>query len=345
MTGRGATEMTPAGGLARHVPVLLDEVIAAIAPEAGDRIIDATFGQGGYTRGFLAAAECHVLGIDRDPDAHGAAEHLSSEAGERFTFRAGRFSQLADIAAEVGFVPADAIAFDIGVSSVQLDTAERGFSFQADGPLDMRMAQEGEAAADVINSADEALLADIFYHYGEERGARRIAKRIVARRAAAPFERTGDLASLIADVLGRRPDGKHPATRAFQGLRIFINRELDELVDGLGAAEQILKPGGRLAIVSFHSLEDRIVKRFFDDRSGRSAATSRHAPQLTGPVPTFRLATRGVRKPSDAETRRNPRARSARLRSAIRTDAPARPVDRASVLPAFEVSAARGRGA
>ncbi len=343
MTDRGGTERPAAGGPVRHVPVLLDEVVAAIAPADGARIIDATFGQGGYTRAFLAEADCAVLGIDRDPEAERAAGRLMADHGARFAFRLGRFSDLDTIAEDTGFAPADAIAFDIGVSSVQLDEAGRGFSFQADGPLDMRMSGAGESAADVVNTASETDLADIFYHFGEERGARRIARRIVARRDAQPFERTLDLAETIADVLGRRPDGKHPATRAFQGLRIHVNRELDELVDGLDAAERSLKPGGRLAVVSFHSLEDRIVKRFLDGRSGAGDSVSRHMPAARGPDATFRLAFRGARKPSKAEIDRNPRARSARLRAAIRTDAAPRVSDRAQLLPAITAREGRRR--
>lgn len=311
----------------RHDPVLRDEVIAALAIQPGERHVDATFGAGGYTRAMLAAG-AEVVSCDRDPDAIAEGQALVTESGGRLTLIHGRFGEIDRLLAECGIEGADGITFDIGVSSMQLDRDERGFSFQKDGPLDMRMAQEGESAADWLNRADETEIADVLYHYGDERQSRRVARAIVAAR---PLSRTGELAAVIRKAL-RHPPGapKDPATKSFQAIRIHVNGELDELVSGLAAAERLLRPGGRLAVVSFHSTEDRIVKNFLRERSGGDAAGSRHRP---APLPLARAATfetpaRKVR-PGKAEEARNPRARSATLRSAIRTAAPAWPGDKA----------------
>ena len=307
----------------RHDPVLRDEVVAALAIVPGERHVDATFGAGGYTRAMLAAG-AEVVACDRDPDAIGEGRALVEEADGRLTLVHGRFGEIDRLLAERGIEAVDGIVFDIGVSSMQLDRADRGFSFQADGPLDMRMAQAGESAADWLNRAGEAEIADVLYHYGDERQSRRVARAIVAAR---PLSRTGELAAVIRKAL-RHPPGapKDPATKSFQAIRIHINGELDELVAGLCAAERILRPGGRLAVVSFHSTEDRIVKNFLRERSGGDARASRHRP---APLPLARAATfeppaRKVR-PGKAEEARNPRARSATLRSAVRTSAPAWP--------------------
>jgi 16S rRNA (cytosine1402-N4)-methyltransferase len=298
---------------APHIPVLLDEVVAGLAPVAGDVMVDATFGAGGYTRALIAAG-ARVIAFDRDPDAI-AAGRAAGIAG--LTLVHSDFSAL-ESAIDA---PVDGLTMDIGVSSMQLDQAGRGFSFQADGPLDMRMSQEGPSAADFLNTADEEAIADVLYHYGEEPKSRRVARAIVAAR---PLTRTGELAAVVRKALGHRPhDKKDPATRTFQAIRIHVNRELDELVDGLAAAERVLKPGGRLAIVTFHSLEDRLVKRFLRERSGNVPGGSRHLPQTAaGQAPTFERVGKAIRA-SAAELARNPRARSATLRVATRTAAPA----------------------
>jgi len=306
---------------ARHIPVLLDEVVAALAPKAGERMIDGTFGAGGYTSAILAVPWVSVLGIDRDPSAIAAGEALGL-AG--LTLLRGVYSDMEALAEEAGFAPADGIVLDIGVSSMQIDEAARGFSFQKDGPLDMRMSGEGPSAADVVNRAGEGLIADILFHYGEERRARAIARAIVAARRAQPFARTGELVQTVESVLGRgRPDQSHPATRTFQALRIYVNDELGELTRGLEAAERLLAPEGRLAVVTFHSLEDRIVKRFLAARCGRQAGPSRHVPAAATVAPSFAPITKGAVAPGEAELKRNPRARSAKLRAASRTHAPA----------------------
>ncbi|WP_267379611.1 MULTISPECIES: 16S rRNA (cytosine(1402)-N(4))-methyltransferase RsmH [unclassified Sphingomonas] len=297
-----------------HIPVLLDEVVAALAPAPGETMVDATFGAGGYTRALLARGAC-VVAFDRDPDAIAAGRALEAEE-DGLRLVAADFSRL-EAALDR---PVDGVTMDIGVSSMQLDQAGRGFSFQADGPLDMRMAQVGMSAADFLNEADEEAIADILYRYGDEPKSRRVARAIVAAR---PLTRTSELASVVRRALGHRPhDKKDPATRAFQAIRIHVNRELDELADGLAAAERVLKPGGRLAIVTFHSLEDRMVKRFLRDRSGGAPAGSRHLPQAdAGAAPSFENVGRAVRAGED-EVARNPRARSATLRTARRTAAP-----------------------
>ena len=298
---------------APHIPVLLDEVVAALAPAPGERIVDATFGAGGYTRAILATG-AQVIAFDRDPDAIAAGRAADLPGLTLVHSDSSALEAALD-------VPVDGLTMDIGVSSMQLDQAERGFSFQSDGPLDMRMSQEGPSAADFLNTADEEAIADILYHYGDEPKSRRVARAIVAAR---PLTRTSELANVVRKALGHRPhDKKDPATRTFQAIRIHVNRELGELADGLAAAERVLKPGGRLAIVTFHSLEDRLVKRFLRDRSGNAPGGSRHLPQAdAGIAPSFEAVGRAVRA-GEAEVARNPRARSATLRTARRTAAPA----------------------
>ncbi|HEX8938365.1 MAG TPA: 16S rRNA (cytosine(1402)-N(4))-methyltransferase RsmH [Sphingomicrobium sp.] len=313
--------MTSTGAnTAPHVPVLVSEVVAALRLEGGETIVDGTFGAGGYTRAMLSAGAGRVIGFDRDPDAIEAGRSLVPDP--RLTLIEERFSQMDRLLAERGIGLVDAIALDIGVSSMQLDRAERGFSFQADGPLDMRMSRSGMTAAEFLNSAEEAEIARVLRDYGEEPRARAIARAIVAAR---PVERTAELAAIVRRAAGFRKGQKSdPATRTFQAIRIHLNAELDELEQGLEAAERSLKPGGRLAVVTFHSLEDRIVKRFFRERSGTAPAGSRHRPAVIDPDrPTFEQVAKPV-SPSEPELAANPRARSARLRSAIRTSAPVR---------------------
>ena len=308
-----------------HTPVMLNEVLDALSPRDGGIYVDGTFGGGGYSRAVLDAADCKVWGIDRDPEAVARGAELSKQYPNRLVVIDGRFGDLDRLLAEAGVDAVDGVALDVGVSSMQIDDAARGFSFREDGPLDMRMEKAGTSAADVINSFDEKDLADIIYKYGEERASRRIARAIVAARELAPITTTGKLASIIRRVLPRARDGIDPATRTFQALRIYVNEELSELDRGLAAAEALLKAGGRLAVVSFHSLEDRVVKQFMRQRSGGDARGSRHVPDVgvSGPTPTFKLISKRPFKPSDEECRSNPRARSARLRAAERTDAPA----------------------
>jgi 16S rRNA (cytosine1402-N4)-methyltransferase len=312
--------MTSTGtNMAPHVPVLVSDVIAALELSGGDTAVDGTFGAGGYTRAMLSAGAGRVIGFDRDPDAIEAGKSLVPDP--RLTLINENFSQMDRVLAERGIGVVDAIALDIGVSSMQLDRAERGFSFQADGPLDMRMSKSGLTAADYLNSAEEADIARVLRDYGEEPRARAIARAIVAAR---PVERTAELAAIVRRAAGFRPGQKtDPATRTFQAIRIHLNAELDELERGLAAAERSLRPGGRLAVVTFHSLEDRIVKRFFRERSGGTPAGSRHRPVQADPrEPTFDRVAKPV-SPSERELTANPRARSARLRSAVRTSAPA----------------------
>ncbi len=301
-----------------HVPVLLDEVTDALAPKPGQTIVDGTFGAGGYTRAILAKG-ANVIAFDRDPTAVRFAKDLPAD---RFRLVERRFSEIAD---EVGEGAVDGVVLDIGVSSMQLDQAERGFSFLRDGPLDMRMAASGPTAADLVNETDETELARILFVYGEERESRRIARALVRRRTTEPFTRTLELAEFIEQALGGRRGAKvHPATRSFQALRIAVNDELTELEQGLLAAERALKAGGRLCVVTFHSLEDRIVKTFLAVRAGRTPAGSRHAPPVkSGPAPSFELLFNGAASPGEAELAANPRARSAKLRAAVRTAAPA----------------------
>lgn len=303
-----------------HAPVMLEEVLTALHVQAGTRIIDATFGGGGYTRAILAAADCHVTGLDRDPEAIARGKGLETEMPGRFEIVATQFSKMAALGG-----PFDAIVLDIGVSSFQIDQAERGFSFMQDGPLDMRMGGEGPSAAEVVAQLSEDELTKIFQVYGEEREARRMARAMVNDRIATPYLRTSQLAGLASRVIGRKSaDQIHPATRIFQALRIYVNDELGELEMALAAAEVILRQGGRLVVVTFHSLEDRVVKSFFNARS-KERRGSRHTPVISGPMPTFDLITRKPLTASDEEVKRNPRARSAKLRAAIRTGAPAQP--------------------
>ncbi|CCV07799.1 S-adenosyl-dependent methyltransferase activity on membrane-located substrates [Mesorhizobium metallidurans STM 2683] len=319
MAGHG-DDLHAVGGPARHIPVLLAEVLKALSPKAGEVIVDGTFGAGGYTRAILASGAA-VVAIDRDPDAIAAGRDLEAQSEGKLRVVQAPFSTL-----DEQVESADGVVLDIGVSSMQIDQAERGFSFRADGPLDMRMAQAGLSAADVVNSFKAGDLARIFGFLGEERHAGRIARMIESRREKNPFERTLDLADAIETHIGRAPKDKiHPATRVFQALRIFVNDELGELAKALFAAERVLKPGGRLAVVTFHSLEDRIVKRFIADRADQVTG-SRHMPEAQTRLATFRKAGGGV-TPDDAEISANPRARSARLRAAIRTEAPARAGD------------------
>lgn len=305
---------------APHVSVLLDEVIDALAIAPGETHVDGTYGAGGYSHA-MAARGAHVIAIDRDPDAIAEGRTRIAGQGDDIDLIEGSFSAMADLLAERGIGQVSGVALDIGVSSMQLDRADRGFSFQADGPLDMRMSRAGMSAADFLNTAAEEEIADVLYLYGEEPRSRRVAKAIVAAR---PLERTGELANVVRRALGHKPhDKKDPATRVFQAIRIHLNQELDELERGLEAAEAVLEPGGRLAVVTFHSLEDRIVKQFLRNRSGSDAGGSRHMP-VSAPTraPTFAKPPKAVR-PSDGEIARNPRARSATLRSAVRNDAPA----------------------
>ncbi|HSZ12297.1 MAG TPA: 16S rRNA (cytosine(1402)-N(4))-methyltransferase RsmH [Rhizomicrobium sp.] len=297
-----------------HVPVMLAEVIAALRPRDGGHYVDGTFGGGGYARAILEAANCRVLGIDRDPDAIARGQKLAAKYEGRLALASGRFSELDALLAQASETGSDGVVLDLGVSSFQLDEAERGFSFREDGPLDMRMSKEGPSAADVVNTADEATLTDIIARLGEERHARRIARAIIAAR---PITRTGELAEIVSRAIG--PTAKrfamHPATRTFQALRIHVNDELGELERGLEAAERVLRPLGRLAVVSFHSLEDRIVKRFLAARAEASDRGSRHAPETQRKhAATFRIVETGAQKPTESEIQSNPRARSARLR-------------------------------
>ena len=305
-----------------HVPVLLDEVLEALAPRDGAIYVDATFGAGGYSRAILDAADCAVWGLDRDPDAIAEGRPLAESYGGRLTLVEGRFGEMDDL---VTARPIDGIALDLGVSSMQLDRPERGFSFRADGPLDMRMGGSGPSAADLVNGCTEAELADIIYRYGEERRSRRIARAIVEARRSERIERTLQLAEIVRAAVKARGETIHPATRTFQALRIAVNDELAEIDAGLAAAERLLAPGGRLAVVAFHSLEDRKVKSFLRTRSGALPRTSRHLPATTqvDRAPTFELLLKGARKPTATEISVNPRARSARLRAARRTSADA----------------------
>jgi 16S rRNA (cytosine1402-N4)-methyltransferase len=302
---------------APHLPVLLDEVVDAMQPRAGKLLVDGTFGAGGYSRALLAGG-AQVIAFDRDPSA---AKFATGLPADRFRLVEGRFSELD---AETGAAALDGVVLDIGVSSMQLDEAERGFSFMRDGPLDMRMAADGPTAADLVNEADPAEIARILFVYGEERESRRIARAIARRRDEQPFTRTLELAEFIEKTLGGRRGAKvHPATRSFQAIRIAVNEELAELEAGLAAAERALKTGGRLCVVTFHSLEDRIVKTFFAVRAGNTPAGSRHAPPVeAAAAPSFQLLFNGAQGPSEAELAANPRARSAKLRAAVRTDAP-----------------------
>jgi len=316
-------------GAARHIPVLLDEVLAALKPGAGEVFVDGTFGAGGYTAAILdAAPEVRVIAIDQDPNALAAGQALVAKYAPRLILRAGRFGDLDQLARDAGFPAVDGVVLDIGVSSMQLDEAGRGFSFMADGPLDMRMSQSGPSAADVIRERSEEQLADIFFHLGEERRSRAIARAIGKARQSGAITTTRQLADIVQRTLGRpKGDEKHPATRVFQALRIYVNDELGQLMDALAASECCLKPGGRLVVVTFHSLEDRIVKRYLTDASGRNPAGSRHLPPAAtaGAAPRYQIINQRPLTPSVEELAANPRARSARLRAAERTSAPAVP--------------------
>jgi 16S rRNA (cytosine1402-N4)-methyltransferase len=325
---------------------MLDEVVRHLAPAVGDVIVDGTFGAGGYTRAILAAARCCVIGLDRDPTAIAAGAELVAASDGRLTLVESAFGDMAEVippllaSAAAGATPDSetassrvaGVVLDIGVSSMQLDQPERGFSFQADGPLDMRMGASGPAARDIVEMASEQELADILFHLGEERQARRIARAIVTRRAETPIETTRQLAALVERTIGRgKGDERHPATRTFQALRIHVNDELGELARGLAAAERLLAPGGRLVVVTFHSLEDRVVKRFLARRAKPEAAGSRHAPPSaavgTAPEPSFRLVNQKPLHPDEREVAANPRARSAKLRAAVRTERPPWPAE------------------
>lgn len=319
--GEGSTDA--GGGSVRHIPVLLNEVLTALEPAAGKVILDGTFGAGGYTSAILSGG-AEVIALDRDPTAIAGGQALVDAHGGRLKLIHSQFSRLADHAPAGGL---DGVVLDIGVSSMQIDEADRGFSFQKNGPLDMRMSASGVSAADVVNRAKVAELIRIFHFLGEESQSPRIAHAIEKRRAEKPFETTRDLAGLIEIVTPRKMKDKiHPATRVFQALRIFVNDELGELAQALFAAEQALKPGGRLVVVTFHSLEDRIVKTFFSDRAGK-ASGSRHMPIAHQRAATFDRIGKPMVSASDAEAEINPRARSAKLRAGLRTTAPAEVAD------------------
>lgn len=319
-----------------HIPVLLKPLLRAVEPVNG-LWLDGTFGAGGYARGLLEAGAGQVIGVDRDPGVLDMAREWAESSGGRLRLVEGTFSQLDELTDQ----PLDGVVLDLGVSSMQLDQAERGFSFLRDGPLDMRMGQDGPSAADLLNEASESTIADVLYHYGEERASRRIAKAIVAAR---PLTRTLQLAEVVASCLPRaKPGQSHPATRSFQAIRIWVNDEFRQLVDGLFAAERALKPGGKLAVVSFHSLEDRIVKRFMQERSRKAGGGSRHAPAVETAPPAFTLPFRRAVGPDADEMEVNPRARSALLRVAIRTDTPATAPDEAGLAMPRLPDTGRGR--
>ncbi len=328
----GGEGFAAAGRAALHIPVLGRPAVEFLNILGGGVYIDATFGAGGYTRAILTAANCKVIGIDRDQAAIALGADLVQAANGRLTLIEDRFSNLDMIARDAGFDAVDGVVLDLGVSSMQLDTAARGFSFRLDGPLDMRMGGQGPSAADVVAGANERDLANIIFILGEERHSRAVARAIVKARTAAPILTTRALAEIVGSVVRSRPGDIHPATRTFQALRIFVNDELGELVEALQAAERILKPHGRLVAVSFHSIEDRIVKSFLGGR-GETRAGSRHAPELKRPAPTFRALTKRPVVADDGEIARNPRARSAKLRAAERAEAPAREDDAADLLP------------
>jgi 16S rRNA (cytosine1402-N4)-methyltransferase len=301
-----------------HIPVLLSEVMNALSVKPGDVIVDGTFGAGGYTKALLEAG-ARVFAFDRDPDAIRNGQTLAKEWGDKLTLIEAPFSDMKHALAVLGVSRVDGVVLDIGVSSMQLDQAERGFSFRHDGPLDMRMAQSGTSAADLVNTLKPDVLANLLYVYGEERRSRHIARAVAKAREARPIETTGELAKIVSDAISRPNDIIHPATRTFQALRIAVNHELDELAGALQAAEELLAEGGRLAVVTFHSLEDRIVKRFLQSRSSKASGASRHVPIVHLPEPTFDLVFRKAVTASDDEVASNPRARSAKLRAGVRT--------------------------
>jgi 16S rRNA (cytosine1402-N4)-methyltransferase len=331
--------MTSAG-LLRHIPVLGREAVEMLAPHDGGVYVDATFGAGGYSGAILDAADTRVIGIDRDRTAITGGFDLIDRSNGRLTLVEDRFSNLAEVCAAQGLSAVDGVVMDVGVSSMQVDEAGRGFSFRLDGPLDMRMGSDGPTAADVVTRASEADLANIIYIFGEERHSRAVARAIAAARKQAPITTTRALAEIVSKVVWAKPGEIHPATRTFQALRIFVNEELDELHLALSAAERVLKPGGRLAVVSFHSLEDRIVKNFFGER-GKTGGGSRHLPEIAQSAPSLRILTKRPVTAGDDEVRANPRARSAKLRAAERTDAPAFAAD---ALPKWPSLAAIMRG-
>jgi 16S rRNA (cytosine1402-N4)-methyltransferase len=316
---------------ARHIPVLGREAVEWLAAKSGGVYVDATFGAGGYSRAILEVGGTRVIGIDRDRAAIAAGFELVDRSDGRLTLVEDRFSNLLEICAAQGSSRVDGVVMDVGVSSMQLDQAGRGFSFRLDGPLGMRMGQDGPTAAEVIAKASEADLANVIYIFGEERRSRSLARAIVAARKEAPITTTRALADIVAAVVRGKPGEIHPATRTFQALRIFVNQELDELHLALAAAERVLKPGGRLVVVSFHSLEDRIVKNFFAGR-GKAAGGSRHLPEVAQAAPSFQILTKRPVTPDQREIAANPRARSAKLRAGERTDAPAHAAD---ALPAW----------
>jgi 16S rRNA (cytosine1402-N4)-methyltransferase len=328
--GRGTEGV--AGGLARHIPVLGRTTVEFLNVRSGGRYVDGTFGAGGHTRLILETPDAHVIALDRDPSAIAAGADLAQASGGRLTLVNERFAALDEVARATGAGAIDGVLLDVGVSSMQLDDAARGFSFRHDGPLDMRMGGEGPSAADVVAHASERDLAAIVATLGEERHARAVARAIVAARRDGPIASTAQLADIVARVVRVKPGDIHPATRTFQALRIFVNDELGELAAALAAAERALRDGGRLVVISFHSLEDRIVKTFLTERA-RPRPVSRHMPQAAGPEPSFRLLTRRVVSPDEAEIAANPRARSAKLRAAERTAAAPFAADVAELLP------------
>jgi 16S rRNA (cytosine1402-N4)-methyltransferase len=328
----GGSGYAAAGGPALHIPVLGAPALQYLNVLDGGVYIDGTFGAGGYTRAILDAADCKVIGIDRDQTAIALGVDLVEGAGGRLTLIEDRFSNLDDVARSCGHDTVDGIVLDVGVSSMQLDQAERGFSFRLDGPLDMRMSGEGASAADIVNAASERDLAIIIFVLGEERFSRQVARAIVKARAEARLETTRKLADVVASAVRAKPHEIHPATRTFQALRIFVNDELGELAQALIAAEHVLKPGGRLAVVSFHSLEDRIVKTFLAARA-ETRGGSRHAPEVKRAAPSFTVLTKKPIVADEAEIARNPRARSAKLRAGERTDAPAHRGEASDFLP------------
>jgi 16S rRNA (cytosine1402-N4)-methyltransferase len=328
----GSDGFAVAGGPALHIPVLGRRAVEFLNIRDAGVYIDATFGAGGYTRAMLAAADCKVIGIDRDPSAIALGADLVRQAGDRLVLVEGHFSALDAIVRDCGYEAVDGVVLDVGVSSMQLDQASRGFSFRLDGPLDMRMSGQGLSAADIVNTASERDLANIIFLLGEERHSRSVARAIVKARRLAPIRTTFALADIVASTVRARPGDIHPATRTFQALRIFVNGELQELVAALQAAERVLKSNARLIVVSFHSLEDRIVKTFLARRS-KTPGGSRHAPEVKSPVPTFRVLTKRPVVANEIEIAHNPRARSARLRVAERAETPARADDISDLLP------------
>ncbi|BAT59305.1 ribosomal RNA small subunit methyltransferase H [Variibacter gotjawalensis] len=342
--GRGAGSSGADGGLTPHIPVLARQVLHYLNPRDGAIYVDGTFGAGGHTRLILEAANCRVIGIDRDETALALGAALKDEFGDRLSLHRARFSELESVIAEAGVERVDGVLIDLGVSSMQLDQPERGFSFRADGPLDMRMGREGVSAADIVAQASERDLSHIIATLGEERFARPIARNIVKARGEAPIETTRALVDIIGRVLQQRPGEIHPATRTFQALRMLVNEELNEVADALVAAERVLAPGGKLAMISFHSLEDRVVKRFIAARA-KAAAVSRHMPLAASAPPSFADATKAI-VADDEEIAMNPRSRSAKLRVATRTEAPVSdaPVDAMPRLPSL-TEILKGRGA